>query len=112
MDGQVSYVKRIGLVLGPGLAGLMLLLGAPEGLDFAAWATGALMIWMAIWWATEPIPIPVTSLLPLVILPLVGAATPKVVGAGYAHHIVLLLLGGFMIEIGRASGRERVSSPL
>jgi len=100
MDGQVSYVKRAGLVLGPGLAGLMLLLGAPEGLNFAAWATGALMIWMAIWWATEPIPIPVTSLLPLVILPLVGAATPKVVGAGYAHHIVLLLLGGFVIAIG------------
>ncbi len=100
MDGHVSYVKRAGLVLGPGLAGLMLLLGAPEGLSFAAWATGALMIWMAIWWATEPIPIPVTSLLPLVILPLVGAATPKTVGAGYAHHIVLLLLGGFVIAIG------------
>ncbi len=99
MDGQVSNVKRIGLVLGPGLAGLMLLLGAPEGLEFAAWATGALMVWMAIWWATEPIPIPVTSLLPMAVLPLVGAGTHKTVSAGYASHIVMLLLGGFIIAL-------------
>ncbi len=92
--------KKNGLFLGPALAILMLISGAPDGLSFAGWATGALMIWMAIWWATEPIPIPVTSLLPLVVLPLVGAASPKVVGAGYAHHIVLLLLGGFVIAIG------------
>ncbi len=100
MDGRVFTVKRVGLMLGPALAGLMLISGAPEGLSFAAWGTGALMVWMAIWWASEPIPIPVTSLLPLVVLPLIGAATPKVVGAGYAHHIVLLLLGCFIIAIG------------
>ena len=100
MDGQVSNVKRIGLVLGPGLAGLMLLLGAPEGLSFAAWATGALMVWMATWWATEPIPIPVTSMLPLVVLPLIGAGTAREAAAGYSHPIVLLLLGGFIIALG------------
>ena len=99
-DGHMLTIKNTGLILGPGLAALMLLVGAPEGLPFPAWATGALMVWMAIWWATEPIPIPVTSLLPLVVLPLVGAASPKVVGSGYAHHIVLLLLGGFIVAIG------------
>ncbi|MEM9054517.1 MAG: SLC13 family permease, partial [Pseudomonadota bacterium] len=99
MDGQANPVKRVGLVLGPALAALMLLIGAPDGLEFPAWATGALMVWMAIWWATEPIPIPVTSLLPLVILPLVGAGSPKQIGAGYADHIVLLLLGGFIVAL-------------
>ena len=92
-------IKRLGLWLGPALFAVMLLAGPPTGLAFAAWATGALMVWMALWWATEPIPIPVTSLLPLIVLPLVGAAKPSTVATGYSHHIVLLLLGGFVIAL-------------
>jgi sodium-dependent dicarboxylate transporter 2/3/5 len=58
------------------------------------------MIWMAVWWATEPIPIPVTSLLPLVVIPLIGAGTTHEAAIGYSHPIVLLLLGGFIIALG------------
>ena len=78
----------------------MLLLGVPEGLTFSAWAVGALMIWMAVWWATEPIPIPVTSLLPLVVIPLIGAGSAREAAAGYSSPIVMLLLGGFIIALG------------
>ena len=92
--------QKIGLVLGPVAAGLMLLLGPPDGLNPAAWGTAALMVLMATWWATEAIPIPATSLLPLVVLPLIEAGTPRQVGADYAHYIVLLLLGGFIIAMG------------
>ncbi|MGH1421004.1 MAG: SLC13 family permease [Hyphomonas sp.] len=92
--------RIIGLVLGPALAGLMLLMGAPEGLSFAAWGTAALLVLMACWWATEAISIPATSLLPLVVLPLVGAGTPKAVAADYTNHIVVLLLGGFIVAMG------------
>ncbi len=92
--------RRTGLILGPAVAALMWLAGAPEGLNDAAWGTACLMALMAIWWATEAIPIPATSLLPLVILPLIGAGRPKIVGADYANHIVLLLLGGFIIALG------------
>lgn len=100
MDGSPNLAKRIGLVLGPLAAALMLLTGPPEGLDFAAWATGALMLWMAVWWATEPIPIPVTSLLPLIVLPLIGAGSAREAAAGYSSPIVMLLLGGFIIALG------------
>ncbi|MEL7548101.1 MAG: SLC13 family permease [Pseudomonadota bacterium] len=65
-----------------------------------AWGAGALLVWMGIWWATEPIPIPVTSLLPLVVLPLLGASNVAAVGASYGSHIVILLLGGFIIALG------------
>lgn len=99
MDKAPNLASRIGFVLGPAIALVMLLSGAPEGLPFPAWATGALLAWMAVWWATEPIPIPVTSLLPLIILPLFDAGSPKQVGAGYADHIVLLLLGGFIVAL-------------
>ncbi|WP_300420131.1 SLC13 family permease [uncultured Hyphomonas sp.] len=92
--------RKIGLMLGPALAALMLLFGPPEGLSHAAWGTGALMVLMAVWWATEAIPIPATSLLPLFVLPLVGAGSPAQTGSDYANHIVILLLGGFIVALG------------
>ena len=100
MDGSPNLAKRIGLVLGPAVAAFMLLAGPPEGLIFAAWATGALMLWMAVWWATEPIPIPVTSLLPLAVLPIIGGGSAREAAAGYSSPIVMLLLGGFIIALG------------
>lgn len=95
-----DMARKMGLFLGPLLAGAMLLSGPPSGLSLAAWATAALLVWMAVWWATEPVPIPATSLLPLILLPLFGAGTPREVGASYGHHIVLLLLGGFIVALG------------
>ena len=92
--------KTIGLWLGPALAAIMALAGVPEGLGWAAWGTACLLVWMAIWWATEAIPIPATSLLPLVVLPLFGAGSPREVGGDYMNHIVVLLLGGFVIAMG------------
>ena len=87
-------------MLGPALAVLMWLAGIPDGLTVAAWGTGCLLVWMAVWWATEAIPIPATSLLPLVVLPLIDAGSPREVGGDYMHHIVVLLLGGFIIAMG------------
>jgi sodium-dependent dicarboxylate transporter 2/3/5 len=78
----------------------MALVGVPDSLDWAAWGTGCLLVWMAVWWATEAIPIPATSLLPLVVLPLIDAGSPRAVGGDYMHHIVVLLLGGFVIAMG------------
>ncbi|WP_233350548.1 SLC13 family permease [Henriciella barbarensis] len=86
--------------LGPLLAVGMALAGTPEGLDWAAWGSACLLAWMAVWWMTEPIPIPATSLLPLIVLPLVGAGNPTVVGGDYFNHIVVLLLGGFIVAMG------------
>ncbi|MEZ5954073.1 MAG: DASS family sodium-coupled anion symporter [Hyphomonas sp.] len=108
--------RTIGLVVGLVVPALMLLAGPPADLSLLAWITAALLVTMASWWATEAIPIPATSLLPLFVLP-VGAAiaghadsgidpavlsqlTPKSIGASYADHIVLLLLGGFIIALG------------
>ena len=95
-----SLSKQIGLFLGPAAAVLMLLLGAPDGLTHEGWGTATLLIWMAVWWATEAIPIPVTSLLPLVVIPLIGAGSPIEAASGYSSPIVMLLLGGFVIATG------------
>lgn len=92
--------KRIGLVAGPALAFMLLVTPAPEGLSSSAWGVAALLALMAVWWASEAIPIPATSLLPLVLLPLIGAGSTREAAAGYSSPIVLLLLGGFIIALG------------
>ena len=52
----------------------------------------------AAWWIFEPIPIPVTSLIPLAVFPLTGVLTPAEVGQAYGHNLILLLLGGFILS--------------
>ena len=73
------------------------LVPAPDGLSTEAWNTAATALFMVTWWITEAIPIPVTSLLPLVLFPLLGGGTMQEAAAPYANPIVFLFLGGFLI---------------
>lgn len=52
----------------------------------------------ALWWIFEPVPIPVTSLIPLAVFPLTGILTSTQVAQSYGHHLILLLLGGFILS--------------
>ena len=61
--------------------------------------TAAVTLLCAIWWITEALPIPVTSLLPFAIFPLVGVLTPAQVGQAYGSPLILLYLGGFMLSM-------------
>ncbi len=59
--------------------------------------TLAITSWVALWWIFEPVPIPVTSLLPFVLFPGAGVLTHKQAAAGLGSHVILLLMGGFML---------------
>ena len=64
--------------------------------------------WMAVWWMTEAIPIPVTALLPLVLLPVAGILPIETVAPNYGRSVIFLFLGGFMLALGlQASGVHR-----
>lgn len=89
--------ERIGLALGPVLFVLMLVMPAPEGLSAAGWHTAAAAVLMATWWISEALPIAATSLLPLVLFPLLGAGTIRETAAPYADPLIFLFLGGFLI---------------
>ncbi len=91
--------KKIGLVLGPSLFVLMLLSQAPEGLGDAGWRTAAVGVWMAVWWATEAVPVAVTALLPLVLFPLLGISDIRATAAPFANPIIYLFLGGFLVAL-------------
>lgn len=87
------------LLLGPCVMLLTCLVEPPVGMSAAAFKTAGLAFWMASWWVSEVVPIPATALLPLVISPIVDIAAIKSVAAPYAHPLIFLFLGGFLISI-------------
>lgn len=91
--------KKIGLFLGPVVFAIFLLLPAPLPLSAAAWKALALAIFMLIWWVTEAVPLPVTALLPMILLPMLGIQNLKTAAAPYANPIVFLFMGGFMLAV-------------
>ena len=91
--------RRIGQVLGPVSFFLILFFFHPEGLNPEAKAVLATTSWIAIWWITEAIPIPATSLLPIVLFPLTGGLALDQTTAAFGHKLIFLYVGGFIIAI-------------
>lgn len=98
--GGYARRQRVGLVAGPTLFALVHFGATPAELSPAAAAVLASTGWIATWWVTEAVPIPVTSLLPLVLFPLQGVTTVVDAAAPYADPIVFLFLGGFVLALG------------
>ncbi|WP_179348777.1 SLC13 family permease [Winogradskyella pacifica] len=94
-----STKQKIGLVLGPLLFILIKLFCYPEGLGESANAILASTAWIAVWWITEAISIPVTALLPIVLFPLSGGLSLSSTTAAYGHKYIFLFLGGFILAI-------------
>lgn len=89
----------VGLIVGPLLLLLCLLTDPPAGLSDKAWLTVGLAALMAVWWSTEAIPIPVTSLLPILLIPVLGIDTLAKATAPYANPTIFLFLGGFLLGL-------------
>jgi sodium-dependent dicarboxylate transporter 2/3/5 len=91
-------MKRVALWIGPILAIAIGLWVYQSELGYAAAWTAGITVITAFWWITEPIPIAATSLIPIAMLPLVGALTSQQVAGAYGHEMILLLTGGFMLS--------------
>ncbi len=61
--------------------------------------TLAAALWMAIWWISEVVPLAVTSLLPIILFPLMGIMDGKNVSATYFNHVIFLFIGGFIVAL-------------
>ncbi len=91
-------VARCGRIAGPLFAvSVYLYLGSLESITPEAAKTAAIATLMAMWWMTEAIPLPVTSLLPLVLFPLSGVLELDEAAPSYSNKFVFLFLGGFLI---------------
>jgi len=71
---------------------------AAAGSDSPVCWTAAITALVAAWWVFEPIPIAATSMIPFAVFPLVGVMDHRQVASAYGHHIIMLLIGGFMIS--------------
>lgn len=101
-------LQRVGFAAGPLLAVAVLAAfpttytdptGAQVPLAWAARATAAVALWMAVWWLTEAIAIYATALVPLAALPLLGATTMGAAAAPYSNPLIFLFMGGFLIGL-------------
>ncbi|MBU0912396.1 MAG: SLC13 family permease [Gammaproteobacteria bacterium] len=92
--------SRLLLLCGPLLLLLTVILPPPAAhMSQAAWMVTGLMAWMVLWWITEIVPIPVTSLLPMIFIPLLGIDKLDAATAPYAHPLIFLFFGGFFLSI-------------
>lgn len=71
--------------------------GAVISLAPAARWTIACIGWMAWWWLAEPLPLPVTSLVPALFFPLLGVQSLAQTLIPYADPLLFLFLGGFVL---------------
>jgi len=85
------------VIAGPATAALIWLLPAPAAMPAPAHAVAGLAAWMALWWLTAILPLPVTALLPLALLPLITRTGVEPTAHAYADPIVFLFMGGFFL---------------
>jgi sodium-dependent dicarboxylate transporter 2/3/5 len=102
MAAMKQNAQQPPLLSGAAAVGLAILLATlalppPTGLPTAGWRTLGLALMMAIWWSMEPVPIGVTALMPLIVLPLLGIAEIGAVAGPYANPLIFLFLGGLLL---------------
>ncbi len=89
--------KQKHLILGPAAAICLYVLMILSDVPINASLTAAITLLTAWWWATEALPVPATSLVPFTLFPLAGILNHKTAAAGMGSHIILLMLGGFLM---------------
>lgn len=88
--------KLIGFSIVSALAlyALLIYFGQP----YAIASTAAITLLVSILWVTEALPIPVTSLIPFVAFPMAGILTHQQAASSLGSHVILLLMGAFMLS--------------
>ena len=99
-EGGFEHMRRVvGAVMGPLCALLIWLMPIGE-LSGNAHHMLAVMSLVAIWWITEPVPIPVTSLLGPTLCVVLGIAPIKDAFSNFANPLIFLFMGGFLLAKG------------
>ena len=91
--------KKFFQILGPAVFFSMLWIGPPSDMSEPAFKVMAATMWIAIWWMTEAIPVPVTSFLPMILYPMTNAVPLRVIAPSYANPIIYIFVGGFILAL-------------
>ncbi len=95
----MTTVQKTGLLLGLAALAAVLLLEPPEAMPPKAWLTAGVMALMAVWWATEALPLAATALMPMALLPVLGGSSAGDLASGYGNPTIYLILGGFLLAL-------------
>ena len=101
-DDQLPPARGLFAISAGPIAGVMawglLRLFLPEVGEPGCRAAGVLA-WMAVWWLGEVLPLGITALLPLLLMPMLGILNTKEAAAPYADRVIFLFMGGFLLAL-------------
>lgn len=98
-SGRTHRVRVVGLALGAAALAVILIADPPAGVPKQGWLVAGVAALMAIWWITEAVPVAATALVPIVAFPLMGVLPIREATAPYAHPLIFLFLGGFILAM-------------
>ncbi len=91
-----TYTK---VIAGPVLGSIVLISMGNDPANTLAARTAFVAVWMGVWWLTEAVPLAVTSLLPLALIPLFGVMSSRQIAGYYTNDVVFLFIGGFIVAL-------------
>ncbi|MCP4158797.1 MAG: SLC13/DASS family transporter [Deltaproteobacteria bacterium] len=98
LENKKSNLQKTGLILGPILFFIVLFLNLdPANPNVSRMA--AVGILMAVLWVTEAVPLATTSLIPIILYPLLGIMKGKSAAGVYFSSTIFLFIGGFLIAL-------------
>lgn len=90
--------KRFGFLLGVVLLAGFVLFPVDSGRPETGYMLGVALL-MATWWIFEVVPLAVTALIPVALMPLLGISDGKTVSTAYFNEVIFLFLGGFIMAL-------------
>ena len=92
-----KFILRV--IAGPGLMAIFYWFGIQGGMTNQAALTLGITAWVAYWWVSETLPIPVTSLLPMILFPAFSVLSMDDAANSYSDKLIWLYVGGFIIAL-------------
>lgn len=89
-----QVILLVALVIAGALKGYLHLLDVAPAISW----TASITLLTAILWVTEALPIPATSLIPFAAFPATGVLTHREAAAALGSHVIILLMGAFMLS--------------
>ncbi|WP_371189862.1 DASS family sodium-coupled anion symporter [Thalassotalea ponticola] len=103
--------SRYMLYMAPVVAALSYFVLLFVGLGHTPAVTAAITVLTVLLWISEAMPIPATSLIPFALLPLFGVLDHTQAASALGSHVILLLMGAFMLSkaLEKSGAHERLA---
>jgi len=95
----LTALPRVGGLLGGPAVALAFFLCSRGHQQQQALAVAGVLVWMALWWLLEVVPVAVTALLPAILWPVYGVMSADAVAHCYCNDAMSLIFGTFVMSV-------------